>query len=196
MPRPSRRDDVIQTAIALFSKHGFNGTGVDMIMREAKVSKKTMYSYFRSKDELILASLQYYDGLFRNGFMKQVEKLATKPEDKLLAMFDVAKAWFMEDNFFGCMFINAIGEYSDSGTPIRRICKHFKTQMREYIKELCIDAGAKDVDGLADELALLLEGAIVTAQVSNRPQAAGIAKNAASVIIKAHQVKLTAPDGD
>lgn len=186
MPRPSRRDDVINTAIELFSKHGFNGTGVDMIMREAKVSKKTMYSYFRSKDELILATLQHYDGLFRNNFMKQVEKLATKPEEKLLAMFDVAKSWFMQDNFFGCMFINAIGEYSASDTPLRQICKHFKTQMRGFIKEVCIEAGAKDADGLADELALLLEGAIVTAQVSNRTNAAKIAKNAALVIMNKH----------
>jgi len=186
MPRPSRRDDVIKAAISLFSQHGFNGTGVDMIMREAKVSKKTMYSYFRSKDELILAALQHYDGLFRNSFMKQVDKLATKPEEKLLAMFEVAKVWFMQDNFFGCMFINAIGEYSDSDTPIRHICKHFKTQMRGFIKEVCIEAGAKDADGLADELALLLEGAIVTAQVANRPGAADIAKKSAQRIIKAH----------
>lgn len=189
MPRPSRRSDIIQTAIALFSKHGFNGTGVDMIMREAKVSKKTMYSYFRSKDELILASLQEYDGLFRNHFMKQVDKLAKQPDDKLLALFDVARAWFMQDHFFGCMFINAIGEYSDSGTPLRHVCRQFKTQMRGFIREICVQAGIKKPDELADELALLLEGAIVTAQVSQRPQAAEIAKKAAKALIAAHQAE-------
>lgn len=189
MPRPSRRDDIIQTAIELFGKHGFNGTGVDMIMREAKVSKKTMYSYFRSKDELILVTLQHYDGLFRNGFMKQVEKLASKPTDKLLAMFDVAREWFMQDNFFGCMFINAVGEYSGCDTPLRQICKHFKTQMRSFIKELCIEARATDPEELADALALLLEGAIVTAQVSLRPEAAVTAKNAARTVIQSHMLK-------
>ncbi len=186
MPRPSRRDDVIKTAIALFSKHGFNGTGVDMIMREAKVSKKTMYSYFRSKDELILAALQHYDGLFRNNFMKQVDKAAPTAEKRLLAMFDVAKLWFMQDHFFGCMFINAVGEYSDADTPIRNVSVHFKAQIRGYIKELCIQAGAKDADGLADELALMLEGAIVTAQVGKNPEAADIAKKSAQKIITAH----------
>ena len=188
MPRPSRREDVIKTAISLFSKHGFNGTGVDMIMREAKVSKKTMYSYFRSKDELILAALQHYDGLFRNNFMKQVGKAASTPEKKLLAIFDVAKVWFMQDNFFGCMFINAIGEYSDSDTPIRNISVQFKTQMRDYIKKLCLEAGAKDPDELADALALLLEGAIVTAQVGKKPSAAEIAKKTAQEIMKTHLV--------
>lgn len=189
MPRPSRRDDVIKTAINLFSKHGFNGTGVDMIMREAKVSKKTMYTYFRSKDELILAALQHYDGLFRNSFMKQVDKAAKTPEKRLIAMFDVAKVWFMQDNFFGCMFINAVGEYSDADTPIRNISVHFKAQMRDFIRELCVQAGAKDADGLADELALLLEGAIVTAQVGKKPAAADIAKKSALVIINEHLKK-------
>lgn len=186
MPRPSRRDDIIQTSIALFSEHGFNGTGVDLIMREAKVSKKTMYSYFRSKEELILASLQHYDGLFRNNFMKQVDKLAKTPADKLLAMFDVAKDWFMQDNFFGCLFINAIGEYSEDDTPVRSICRSFKSQMYGFIKDLCLEAGAKHPAKLADELALLLEGAIVTAQVSHKPEAAETAKRAAQAIISAH----------
>lgn len=189
MPRPSRRDDIIQTAIALFSEHGFNGTGVDLIMNTAKVSKKTLYTYFRSKDELILACLQHYDGLFRNNFMKQVEKLANKPGDKLLAMFDVAREWFMQDNFFGCLFINAIGEHSEDETPVRVVCKSFKSQMHGFIKTLCVEAGAKNPSALADELALLLEGAIVTAQVSHKPEAAETAKRAAQAIISAHMAQ-------
>ena len=186
MPRPSRRDDVIKAAITLFGKHGFNGTGVDMIMREAKVSKKTMYNYFRSKNELILATLQHYDGLFRNNFMKQVDKAASTPEERLLALYDIAKEWFVQDNFFGCLFINAIGEYSDNNTPIRTICKNFKMQMHSFIREVCVDAGAQDPNGLADELALLLEGSIVTAQVAKNSAAADIAKKSAQKIIKAH----------
>jgi AcrR family transcriptional regulator len=186
MPRPSRRDDIIKTAVGLFGKHGFHGTGVDMIMREAKVSKKTMYNYFRSKDEIILATLQYYDGLFRNNFMKQVNKSASTPEKKLLGLFDVAKDWFMQDNFFGCMFINAVGEYSDANTPIHNICLNFKTQIHDFIKELAIKTHTDNPDGLADELALLLEGAIVTAQVGKNPAAADIAKTSAQRIIKDH----------
>lgn len=193
MPRPSRRDDIIQTAIALFSQHGFNGTGVDMIMREAKVSKKTMYSYFRSKEELILASLQHYDGVFRNGFMLAVEKNARNPQAKLLAVFTVAEAWFMQDNFFGCLFINAVGEYSDTHTPVRKISQHFKAQMYEYLLALCNEAGAGDqAPALADALAMLLEGAIVTAQVGNRKNAAATAQQSANILLANYLPKVAA----
>lgn len=179
-----RREVLVDTAIELFGEHGYHATGIDLILEKAGVSKKTLYRHFRSKDELILAVLKKYDGLFRNNFMRQVESRAETPQDRLLAVYDVAAEWFEQNNFFGCMFINAIGEYSEGDTPIRQVCKDFKGLMRGYIEGLCRAAGVPDTAGLADELALLLEGAIVTAQVSQkRRQAAQVAKTAAAALI-------------
>ena len=75
------------------------------------------------------------------------------------------------------MFINAIGEFSEKDSPIRDICKQFKRLTRKYIRDLCVQAGAEEPDVLADKLALILEGAIVTSQVSQNPAAAKTAKN-------------------
>ncbi len=184
MSQSQRREDLVDTAIELFLEHGFHATGIDTILAESGVSKKTLYRHFRSKDELILAALKKYDGLFRNGFMRQVEARAETPRERLLAMFDVAAAWFEQNNFYGCLFINAIGEYSDAEAPIRQVCKDFKALIRRYIEELCAELPAPDPAALADELALLLEGAIVTAQVSQqRGRAAEVAKTAAAALI-------------
>ena len=108
----AKRQDLVDTAMELFSAHGYHGTGIDRIAEEAGVSKKTMYHHFRSKEELILAALKQYDGLFRNDFMKAVNKRGDTAYERLLAIFDVAHDWFSGDNFYGCMFINAVGEYS------------------------------------------------------------------------------------
>ena len=179
-----RREHLIDTAIDLFAENGFHATGIDLILDKSGVSKKTLYRHFRSKDELILAALKKYDGLFRNGFMRQVEASAADPYGRLMAVFDVADAWFRQNNFYGCMFINATGEYSDLDTPIRQVCKGFKAMMRQFIGDLCRQIGAPDPDELADEIALLLEGAIVTAQVSqDRSRAANVAKTAAKALI-------------
>ena len=175
MPRPSRRDHLINTAITLFCEHGYHATGIDRLLSTAGVSKKTMYQHFRSKEELIYAALRQYDGVYRNNFMKAVEEAGSTAEEKLLAIFDIAEAWFQENSFFGCMFINAIGEYSEESSPVRDICKQFKQQMWDYIHNLTKEAGATNSTELADEICLLLEGAIVTAQVS---QKAGAAKTA------------------
>jgi hypothetical protein len=44
--------------------------------------------------------------------------------------------------------------------------------MRQYIRELCVQADAKDPDILADQLALVFEGATVIAQVSQNVKSA------------------------
>jgi len=132
---------------------------------------------------LVLAVLRHYDGLARNEFIRKVESGGTTPRARLLAIFDFAQHWFHQRNFYELLFINAIGEYSDKDTPIRQICKEYKKLLKFYIYLLCKQAGAKDPQALAEELALLLEGATVTAQVSQSPKTAQIAKRAAKTLI-------------
>jgi AcrR family transcriptional regulator len=178
-----KRQHLVDTAIELFSAHGFHGTGIDWIAKEAKVSKKTLYHHFRSKEELILAALRQQDGCFRNDFMKAVSSVGETPYERLLAIFDVAHAWFSGNNFYGCMFINAIGEYSAPDTAIREVCREYKRLTLSYIEELAEAAKVPDPQAVAATFALLLEGSIVTAQVAGTPDAAENAKIAAKVIL-------------
>ena len=52
-----------------------------------------------------------------------------------------------------------------------------------YIRQLCQQAGALDLNELAEALAMLVEWATVTAQVSHNPKTALIAKRAAKALI-------------
>jgi len=184
MSLSQRREHLIDTAISLFAERGYHATGIDTILAQSGVSKKTLYRHFRSKDELILAALKKYDGLFRNDFMRRVEERADSPDKRLLAVFDVAADWFEDNDFFGCLYISATSEFSESGTPIRQACMDFKAQMRRYIEELCSSLPAQDPQALAEEIALLLEGAIVTAQVSGTGRrAAQVARGLAEMLI-------------
>jgi len=179
----SKRQQLIKTALELFAKQGIHATGVDAIVEQAGVTKKTLYAHFRTKDELVLAVLRHYDGLARNEFMRRVESGGRTPRARLLAIFDFAQRWFQQNNFYGCLFINTIGEYSDRDTPIRQICKEYKKLLKGYIRDLCAQAKVSDPQGLAEELSLLFEGATVTAQVSQSPKTAQIAKRAAKALI-------------
>ncbi len=115
--------------------------------------------------------------------MRRVGSGGKSPRTHLLAIFDFAQQWFQDKNFDGCLFINAIGEYSDDETPIRHTCKEYKKLVKDYIQYLCKQAGASDPQKLAEELALLLEGATLTAQVSQNPKTAQIAKRVAKALI-------------
>jgi len=183
MPAISKREQIITEALKLFYQHGFNATGIDRIISEAGVSKKTLYNHFRSKEELVLATLRKRDELFRNNLMREVERLAGTPIEKILAIFDVIDNWFHEKNFSGCMFINASAEFSEAENPSHMLCAEHKRLVTEYIKELAVQAKMKEPEILAKQLNLLIEGAIVTAHVEGDKKAAERAKEMAGVFI-------------
>ena len=178
-----KREQLVQTALQLFTKYGFHAVGIDRIIKESNVAKKTLYNHFKSKDELILAVLRHQDQLFRNHFMRAVESSSESPQERLLAVFDVAEAWFNDNDFYGCLFVGASSEFPDLDTPIRNVCKDFKRLMQEYIEQLSKLVGAKHPGQLASQLVLLLEGAISIAQINDSSISAQHAKQAAKILI-------------
>ena len=179
MPAISKREQIVTEALKLFYRDGFNATGVDRISAEAGVSKKTLYNHFKSKDELVLATLRQRDESFRNKFMRDTERLGSTPRERLLSLFDALQGWFREKDFSGCMFINASAEFSAQDDPNHIISAEHKRLVRAYICELAEQAGARDPQALAGQLNLLVEGAIVEAHVSGNTEAATLAKSMA-----------------
>lgn len=51
----SKRQSIINGATTLFLNHGFNATSMDKIAQSAPVSKATLYKYFASKNDLLVA---------------------------------------------------------------------------------------------------------------------------------------------
>src|SRR5262245_63435712 len=108
---PVARERLIDTAIALFNRYGFHATGVDRIVAAAKVAKKTLYAHFPSKEELILAALSRKRAAFADKFLPMIQASSSDPRERLLNLFELAKSWFQDPDFFGCIFINAAVEY-------------------------------------------------------------------------------------
>lgn len=57
-PRSSGEQAILDAAVRLFSKRGFDGVSMRTIAQEAGVSKSNIYHHFRSKEELYLAIMQ------------------------------------------------------------------------------------------------------------------------------------------
>jgi AcrR family transcriptional regulator len=74
-PRPNVSDErkvqILNAAEDVFTKKGFDEARMDDIAEETGLSKGTLYLYFKSKDDLIIAIL---DRLFQREF-KQLENL-------------------------------------------------------------------------------------------------------------------------
>jgi len=61
----SKKLQAIQTAIELITTHGFHNVGVDMIAREAKITKGTLYKYYHSKEYLVEMCIVFQKSLLR-----------------------------------------------------------------------------------------------------------------------------------
>jgi len=187
MPRPSKRDHLIDTAVDLFNSNGFHATGIDTILEHAGVARMTLYNHFESKDQLILAALERRDEAFRAWFVEEVTAASDKPREQLVLQFDVLRRWISGDapgpNFSGCTFINAAAEFGDPSNPVHRAARIHKHRLRAIIAGIAEAAGARNPDSLAARLHILIEGAIVTAQVTGEIGAADHAKDVARMII-------------
>lgn len=53
------REKLLQTALNMYTKHGYYATTVDQIAKEAGLSTGVAYRYFKNKKELLLEALTY-----------------------------------------------------------------------------------------------------------------------------------------
>lgn len=182
--RPTKRDELVAKALEVFYRNGFHATGMDMLVAESGISKTSMYKHFRTKEDLILASLRLRDENFRNWLFRRMEELADTPRGQLSALFVALSEWFKEDTYRGCMFIKASAEFQEADHPIHAQAAEHKRLLFSFVKELAAKAGAKDPAGLASSLLLLKEGAIVTAQMGYADDPATAAAQTAEILLE------------
>lgn len=181
--RPTKRDELVQKALAAFYKNGFHATGMDRLVVETGVSKTSMYKHFRTKEDLILAALRLRDEQFRNWMFRRMEEIGKTPAEQIMAMFDAMAEWFAQPDYRGCMFIKASAEYQEANHPIHAQAAEHKRLLFNHISKLTQQAGASYPDALARQLMLLKEGAIVTAHLGHTPDPASDAKDAARQLL-------------
>jgi len=185
-----KRQQLVETAFKLFYRKGIHAVGINEILAETGIAKKTLYHHFSSKSELISAVVAYRDKCFCEWLEGELNK-AKPGMARINALFDALDDWFNDRAevllpFRGCFFINVSGEFSDPADPVHQQCLQHKNNIAAMIKAqvstLDIDAG--QVQTLTDSLCLLKEGAIVLVHVQGDRCAALKAKGAAEMLVK------------
>src|SRR3954466_12708138 len=149
--KPTMSERILETADRLFYLRGIRAVGVDTIAAEIGISKRTLYNHFPSKDELIAAYL-------KRRFL--TPPASDKPPlDQILATFDSLERRFAAKGFRGCPFVNAVAELGTEEAGVRKIAVAFKESRRAWFRDLLLQLGAADAEGLATQLQLLVDGA-------------------------------------
>jgi AcrR family transcriptional regulator len=171
----SARGRLLSAATYLFCKNGINATGIDAIINEAGTAKTTLYKLFGSKNNLVHAVLETEGKQWREWFIAAIESGGGSAQTKLSRIFPALKDWFRQERFYGCPFINAVGEHDKDQKQLRAIAMRHKKVVLAYIEKLAGEMGAAEPGVLAHQLGLLMDGAIVAAMVSRDPGVADTA---------------------
>jgi AcrR family transcriptional regulator len=185
----SARGRLLSAATRLFCKNGINATGIDAIINEAGTAKTTLYKLFGSKTNLVHAVLDSEGKQWREWFIGAIESGGGEAQVKLTRIFPALKSWFGEERFYGCPFINAVGEHDKDQKQFRAIAMRHKKVVLSHIEKLAGEMGATDPESLAHQLALLIDGAIVAAMVSRDPGVADTAALAAGSLFGPAKMK-------
>ncbi|NUS73024.1 MAG: TetR/AcrR family transcriptional regulator [Corynebacteriales bacterium] len=167
---------LLDTAQALFYAKGIQAVGMDEIREGSGVSLKRLYQLFPSKEELVEETLRRRSAAIQQAMNQYTESVDT-PREQILAVFDYLKDWFNAPNFRGCAFINSFGELGGNSAGVAEIVRAHKKELAHTLSSLVTSMGQPS--SLGDQLALLANGAMVTAAIVGTDQAAQDAKAAA-----------------
>lgn len=177
------QDHILQTASELFYSQGIKATGVDAIVKAAGTTKMSLYKYFPSKDDLVLAHLQKNRATMLSMIQTGIESRATQPQQKLLAIFDVFEAMLDTPEFRGCPFINAAAEFAAENNPVQNASAAFYGEFRQLLTDLANQAGIRNPEQLAAQWAILIAGATVSEQIQRHSGAMRTARTAAEILL-------------
>lgn len=155
---------LLRAAAELFYQEGVRAVGVDAVVERAGVNKMSLYRQFASKDELIAAYLEHANDCFFGYFDKSIGMHPGEPQRQIAQYFEDLAHRASREGYRGCPFVNVAAEFPDPDHPARKIVARNKAELVERLTELTTAAAADDPAGLADALALLIEGVYAASQ--------------------------------
>lgn len=179
--RQSVRERLLAAAEELFYQEGVNTVGIDRVIERAGVAKASLYSNFKSKDDLVRS---YLAARHESRKLQIREKLAglSGPREKLLAVFDVMAEVYATPGFRGCAFVRASAEMRPESSA-REVCDAQRGWMRTLFTDLARQAGAVAPEQLGHQLVMLYDGSAASAQLDGDLGAAAVARAAAAQLL-------------
>src|SRR6266849_3566364 len=113
--KPETRERLVQTARRLFHEQGYTATGLAQILDAADANSGSLYYFFPTKEDLLLAVLETYKGLLRPFVIEPVLQRISDPIERVFGILDGYRQKLLQTEFqYGCPIGNLALELSTS----------------------------------------------------------------------------------
>lgn len=177
-------DKILAVATSLFESRGINASGVDLIIAESGIAKATLYKYFPSKNQLIISYLRDKSDRFYAWINARLENKKQDSVEILYELCEVVEQWIATPDFHGLPFHTASIEFPDPTHPVNHFSQTLSQELHQFLAHMAQLAGVKDFATLAQQLAMIFEGAAMMERLSPGCGAAKKARIAAITLIR------------
>ena len=156
------RTRIVEAAYESFWRLGFRRSSVDAIAARAGLTKRTVYAYFRSKDDLLAAVLQRYEELAAERLGHIGDRMPADRIGLVDSFFGQLSGWASTTpRWSGSGFTRLVVELADlPGHPARAIARSAKAKTESWLAERLSDARVSGAPERARQIMLLTEGAM------------------------------------
>lgn len=142
------KDQIAECLEREFSLHGFAQPSVSQLQKACKVSLRTMYKYFPSKETMIVGALAYRHQRYLSFLIEGIPKEGLQAVSHI---FNRLEQWMEQFAPHGCLSIHAIAAFPENSLITDAVQDH-KIQVKKCL--------AKQIQNeeLADLFFLLHEG--------------------------------------
>ena len=164
------RDKLIDAARNLFWQQGYANTGIAQILKEADAGSGSLYYFFPTKEDLLLAVLDWYLANLGPMVLDPVFSRVTDPLERVFGILDGYRRQLLATDFrAGCPVGNLALEMANSHPAARaKIAENF-SQWRAAVQR-CLEAASgrfpagADARALASFVLTTMEGAVMQAR--------------------------------
>lgn len=179
------RERILECASSLFYRQGVRAVGVDLVVEQAGVAKTSLYRHFRTKDDLVVAFLEREDVDFWATWDGVAARHANDPAGELAAHMRWIGERLARSNYRGCPQINVSAEFPEQDHPARQVARAHMQGLRSRLGAIAERLGVARPDNLAAQLALLVNGAFVSAELLLSDDAIGILLASTQALVEA-----------
>lgn len=164
------RNRLVAAAQELFLERGYEGVSIADILKKAEVNSGSLYYFFRTKEDLLLAVLDWY---LENLYPQVIDPARQQTTDPIEQVFGVLEGYrqmlTVTECQIGCPIGNLALEMSEKSEAVReKIAQNFEN-WRAAIRDMLIAGQGRmpagtDCEALATFILTVMEGGVMQAR--------------------------------
>jgi len=164
------RERIVESARQLFFQQGYTATGIAQILQESGANSGSLYHFFPTKEDLLVAVLERYRDMLQSHVIGPAYERVSDPVERVFAVLDGYRQLLNVTDFnLGCPIGNLALEMSNSHPNVRAMIVENFQAWCAAVQETIEQAAGKlpegtDAGQLARYVLATMEGAVMLAR--------------------------------